>query len=60
MEIELDRILKTIRADRPNERGRDVTLPRVCVAPDCDTNLSRYNPGDLCGVHAPIYGSRKW
>jgi hypothetical protein len=60
VESDLDRILKTIRPERRNDRARDGTLRRVCVAPDCNTNLSRYNPGDLCGVHAPIYGSRKW
>jgi len=60
MESDLDRILRTIRLEPPKDRGGDGTLRRVCVAPDCHTNLSRYNPGDLCGVHAPIYGSRKW
>ena len=59
MESDLDRILKTIRPERPKDRVGDA-LRRVCAAPDCYTNLSRYNPGDLCGVHAPIYGSRKW
>ena len=59
METELERILRTIRPD-PKSRGADGGGARICVAPDCSTKLSRYNPGDLCGVHAPIYGSRKW
>ena len=59
METEVERILKAIRTD-PSGHGADGKAARVCIAPDCNTKLSRYNPGEVCGVHAAIYGSRKW
>lgn len=27
---------------------------RVCAHDQCDTLLSRYNPNDLCRLHAPL------
>src|SRR4051794_23899503 len=33
--------------DRPKESGSG----RICEQPACETILSRYNPGTVCGVH---------
>jgi hypothetical protein len=40
----------------PQPRGR------VCEEWDCDTLLSRYNPGELCSIHEPelLYGTVAW
>lgn len=35
------------------QRGPVVETPDVCSATGCATVLSRYNRGDLCGVHMP-------
>jgi hypothetical protein len=37
----------------PDSRGsvRSFGENRICVAPDCRTKLSRYNPDDWCFAH---------
>lgn len=35
------------------------TSRRRCIAPDCDTVLSRYNPSDTCAAHAGWQDTRQ-
>lgn len=44
------------RVGRDKRKGRTyrVEVGRVCSVDGCATVLSRYNRGDLCGVHAPV------
>ncbi|MDJ0923702.1 MAG: hypothetical protein QNJ77_03990 [Acidimicrobiia bacterium] len=37
------------RSRRPKQYGSD----RICLADDCDTQLSRYNSKEYCHNHAP-------
>ena len=34
---------------------------RVCEVPGCTTKLSRYNPGNACGLHDnTVLSTRRW
>jgi hypothetical protein len=35
-------------------KSRQYGQARQCVAPGCETTLSRYNPGECCSVHEAV------
>ncbi|HEX6231106.1 MAG TPA: hypothetical protein VF029_05295 [Actinomycetota bacterium] len=44
------------QATRPDgaKAPRQFSADRTCCYPDCRVRLSRYNPGEFCGIHAPL------
>lgn len=52
----LRRAITTVtHATRPDgaKAPRQFSAGRTCRYPECRVRLSRYNPGEFCGVHAP-------